>query len=121
MEAYCRERLGRADFRRMCQYAEVPPRIHGCDKKGLALLGESRRYFAHLTGARQFDTETIQEELLDTTRRAAALMQACLLRELGFGRRQREHLLVQHYSNWPLPMVTQSHSARSKRHKWLST
>ena len=37
-----------------------------------------------------------------STRRASALMQACLLRELGFTRSEAEGMLTKHYISWPL-------------------
>jgi uncharacterized protein YjiS (DUF1127 family) len=32
-------------------------------------------------------------------------MQACLLRDIGFGRRQVETMLRRYHANWPLPLV----------------
>jgi hypothetical protein len=44
----------------------------------------------------------IEAETVLATRRAAALMQAALLRELGFTKTQASRLLRRHYRNWAL-------------------
>ncbi len=106
MEGYCSRRRVKKDFKQMRTYAGVSDDTHGCDKKGLALLGKSRKYYAHLNELSTDEIGEIQEQTLGTTRRAAALMQACLIRELGFGPRQTERHLDEHYFNWPIPRVT---------------
>lgn len=102
MEAYCRVRFRKKDFRLMRDYAGVDVALHGCTNKALALIGASRDYFSHLKG-QAVSQEAISTTLLDTTRRAHALMQACLLREMGYGPRQTERLLARHHAVWPLP------------------
>jgi hypothetical protein len=103
MEAYARDRHGRNNFRVLRDYAGVPPEITGCTNPALALIGASRRYFAHL--GRRPEGPTINEietNTLLSTRRASALMQACLLREVGFSTAEVEGLLSDYYSRWPL-------------------
>ncbi len=101
MEAYCRTRFGQSNFRRLRDYAGVDEAVHGCSNPALALIGASRNYFAHL-GPQHLSREQITDNLLETTRRAHALLQACLLREVGFGPRQVERLLARHHANWPI-------------------
>jgi ApeA N-terminal domain 1 len=103
MEAYARDRHGRNDFRVLREYAGVPTEVMGCTNKALALIGASRRYFAHL-GSRP-DGPTVNEieaNMLLSTRRASALMQACLLRDVGFSAPEVEDMLGGYYSRWPL-------------------
>jgi hypothetical protein len=102
MEGYCRARFGQKQFRLMRDYAAVDVAVHGCTNSTLAMIGATRDYFSHLNTTRYTQAE-IEHAILDTTRQAHALMQACLLRELGFGPRQTEQLLRQHHRNWPLP------------------
>jgi len=104
MEAYCRVRFGKKDFRLMRDYANVDVNAHGCTNKALALIGASRNYFSHLS-RQNVSHEATSDTLLHTTRRAHALLQACLLREMGFGPRQTERLLSRHHAGWPLPSV----------------
>lgn len=103
IETYARVRHGRNDFRILREYAGVPASVIGCDNHALALIGASRRYFAHLGAAPSGPTiAEIEANVLLSTRRASALMQACLLRELGFSPVESEQILRRHYSNWPL-------------------
>jgi hypothetical protein len=103
METYARERHGRNNFRVLRDYAGVPENVTGCTNKALALIGASRRYFAHLGIQPAGPTITeIEANALNSTRRASALMQACLLRELGFSATESEQLLRKHYMSWPL-------------------
>lgn len=104
MEAYCRVRFGKKNFRLMRDYADMDVATHGCDRAALRLIGVSCDYFSHLS-TQPVSREEINDTLLDTTRRAHALMQACLLREMGFGPRQAERLLTRHHTSWPLPMA----------------
>jgi ApeA N-terminal domain 1 len=103
MEVYARERHGRKDFRLLRRFAGVREEVTGCTDTALALIGASRQYFAHLGSTPSGPTpEEIEAELLTTIRRASALMQACLLRELGFSAAETEGMLSRHYANWPL-------------------
>jgi hypothetical protein len=103
LEGYARARHGHKNFRRLRDYAGVPNSVTGCTNDALSLLGASQKYFAHIghTGQRH-TVNDVQDGLLDSTRRASALMQACLLREVGFESVQTEHLLSDYYMAWPL-------------------
>jgi ApeA N-terminal domain 1 len=103
LEAYARARHRRNNFRALRAYAGVPQKVTGCTDEALALIGASRRYFAHLGTGRGGPTiDDIEANLLLSTRRASALMQACLLRELGFSAAESEAMLNKHYGRWPL-------------------
>jgi ApeA N-terminal domain 1 len=104
MEGYCRSFLGRKDFSLMRDHAAVDVAYHGCSKEGLKLIGASRSYVAHLT-QQAVPAPDIIATLPDSSRRAHALMQACLLRDIGFGTRQIERMLQRHHAKWPLPMA----------------
>lgn len=64
MEAYCRVRFGKKDFRLMRDYANVSSDVHGCTNKAIALIGATRDYVAHLTKQR-YSTETIEDTMFD--------------------------------------------------------
>ena len=103
LEAYARGRHGHKDFRKLRGFAGVPNAVTGCTNPALALLGASRDYFSHLSHAGQkYTLRDVQEGAVFSTRRASALMQACLLRELGLDPSDIERLLTKHYANWPL-------------------
>jgi hypothetical protein len=104
MEGYCRSRLGQKDFKRMREHAGVDDSVHGCSMHALKLIADSRNYVAHLT-KQQISPQEIIETLPDSTRRGHALMQACLLRDIGFGRRQVERILRRQHASWPLRPV----------------
>jgi hypothetical protein len=42
MEAYCRVRFGKKDFRLLLGYADVDVAAHGCTNKAIAIIGASR-------------------------------------------------------------------------------
>lgn len=105
MEAYCRAQFGKKDIKLMRDYAGVDNAVHGCGTPGLALIGRSRNYFSHYNTPDPEQASKIRDKAFETTRCAHALMQACLLREIGFGHRQTAALLTKHYSNWPLPTL----------------
>lgn len=103
VSAYSDMRHGHRRLRKLRDYAGVPNDITGCSNDALALFGASRNYFAHLGKSQsRFSIAEMEDGALQSTRRAAALMQACLLRELGFKPRQAGELLRDHYANWPL-------------------
>ena len=62
-----------------------------------------RGYFAHLNSpSKIYSRADVEGELLPSIRRGSALMQACLLRELGSAPEKVAALLVKYYSNWPI-------------------
>jgi hypothetical protein len=88
-------------------YAGLPARSTGCTRRNLKLIVASRNFHAHLGQPNYgFSLEFVQLTTFESTRRASALMQACILRELGFSARATRKVLDQHYRNWPIPMST---------------
>jgi hypothetical protein len=70
----------------------------------LKLLGHCRGYYAHLDSvSRKLGPTDAEEGMFGSTRRGSALMQACLLRELGFDAAAAESILRTYYSRWPIP------------------
>lgn len=105
LEKYARNRFqAKGEFKELRSYGGVPSTVTGCTNAALKLLGASRGYFAHAdTQGDRFSPDEIQENTLESTRRASALMQSCLLRELGFRKQERIELMQRHYGNWPIP------------------
>jgi ApeA N-terminal domain 1 len=86
-------------------YAGIPARSTGCTQRNLKLIVASRNFHAHLNQPNYgFSLEFVQLTTFESTRRATALMQACILRELGFSARATRKRLDEHYRNWPVPM-----------------
>lgn len=85
-------------------YTRLPARVTGCTTRNLKLLAASRHYFAHLNKPNYgFTPATVERNTFETTRRATALMQACLFRDLGFPKSLARNLLDEHYADWPIP------------------
>jgi hypothetical protein len=100
---YTDARHGHRDLRKLRSFARVPNEVTGCSNHALGLFGAARDYFAHLgSPGQKFSVEDLEEGTLLATRRAAALMQAALLRELGFTESRAAEILERHYVNWPL-------------------
>jgi hypothetical protein len=87
-------------------YAGLPARSTGCTQRNMKLIVASRNFHAHLLDQPNygFSIELVQLTTFESTRRATALMQACILRELGFSARATRKMLDEHYRNWPIPM-----------------
>lgn len=106
VETYSRARHGHKDLKKLRQYAEVASEVTGCTNRAIALIGASRKYFAHRGHVGQaFSDADIEQGAYDSTRRLEALLQTCLLRELGFKKRRTTALLEDYYSNWPVPVL----------------
>jgi hypothetical protein len=105
LERYAKVRHdGKREFRSLRDYGGVPAEITGASNGALKLIGASRGYFSHgETQGKGFSVAEIEDGTLESIRRASALMQSCLLRELGFRKAQREGLLELHYRSWPIP------------------
>jgi hypothetical protein len=104
LETYCRMRHGSKDLRRMRTYAGVPNAVTGCTNDALDLLGFCRGYFMHFTRPQtRFTPGDADAGAFPSIRRASALMQACLLRDLGLDAASVEARLNAHYANWPIP------------------
>jgi hypothetical protein len=105
LDGYSRARFGRNnDIKGLRDFAGVPHDVTGLDKQALALLGYCRGHFAHLRiTSRTLTPKDAEAGAFPSIRRASALMQAVLLRELGFEAPATEAILRQHYANWPIP------------------
>jgi hypothetical protein len=85
-------------------YTRLPAKVTGSTTRNLKLLAASRHYFAHLNKPNYgFTPRVIEKNAFETTRRATALMQACLMLDLGFTPSVARTLLEEHYTNWPVP------------------
>lgn len=103
LEAYAKVRHGHKDFRKLRQYAGIKGDVIGATNPALSLLSASRGYFAHLKAPSATHTlADVENEMLPSTRRGSGLMQACLLRELGFAPSKIEALLTRHYKGWAI-------------------
>jgi hypothetical protein len=103
ISAYSDTRHGHRRLRKLRDFAGVSNDATGCSNDALALFGASRNYFAHLGKPQsKFSIAEMEDGALHSTRRAAALMQACLLRELGFSSKRAAELLRDYYASWPL-------------------
>ncbi len=101
LEAYAKVRHGHKNFRKLRQYAGIKGEVIGATNPALDLLGASRGYFAYLKAPSEtYTLADVENEMLPSTRRGSGLMQACLLRELGFAPSKIEGLLGGHYKGW---------------------
>ena len=98
-----RPRKGSWSPQALARRAAVSPELTGATKRSLALIGASRDYHAHLAASKAFSPQEIVDETFESTRRLHALLQACLLREIGLDTAEIERLLRQHYASWPVP------------------
>lgn len=72
--------------------------------RNLCLIAAGRHYHGHSgTASYGFSTEEIVNSGFSSIRRATALMQGCLMRELGFDTTAIEERFSEHYANWPIP------------------
>jgi ApeA N-terminal domain 1 len=83
--------------------AGIDPAVSKADKKARKLIGALRRYHAHLALPGSLSAEDLAFSTYDSTRRLHALMQACLLREIGMETSQIESLIAKRYLPWPIP------------------
>jgi hypothetical protein len=103
LEAYSKVRHGHKDFRKLRQYAGIQGAVIGATNTALDLLGASRGYFSHLKApSKTYSLADVENALLPSTRRGSGLMQACLLRELGFEPSEIETMLARHYKGWAI-------------------
>lgn len=110
VERYAKTRHATADLKVLRDYAGVPSEVTGATNRMLRLLDASRGYWAHLDEpvpqAQQKHALTrseFEDGLLPSTRIAGALLQACLLRDLGFDAVTTQQILARYYASWPLP------------------
>jgi len=108
LEAYHRGRIGSGGsleqkLKNLRDRGGIDPGVTGITNRALRLMVASRHWSAHLTLIGDvISKEAIDEEFVQTTRRAAALMQACLLRDIGVPKKRRQELFEKHYRAWPL-------------------
>lgn len=75
----------------------------GATDDNLQLLVAARNLYAHLDQHHvALSDQEIDDELLPNCRRATALMQACLLRDLGITPTQITAMFDEHHAAWPL-------------------
>lgn len=92
------------DLKALRNHTGVAASVTGCSNAALTLLGASRGYFAHPSKYRQDRTSSDPDDgIVPSIRRASALMQSCLLRDLGFDIESTTKTLEEHYQSWPLP------------------
>jgi hypothetical protein len=85
------------------QRAGVDERVTHADKQARALIGAARDYQAHLRLPGHLTAKQVDNGTFDSTRRLHAVLQACLLREIGIETDQIEDLMALHYRSWPVP------------------
>lgn len=104
LEAYGDIQHNTTDLRALRNQTGVASSVTGCTNAALDLLGASRGYFAHPSKLRQkHGRDDAGAGVFPSIRRASALMQACLLRDLGFTATRVTQLLGEHYRSWPIP------------------
>lgn len=103
-ETYARERHRNENISALASYADVPPAVTGCTRDALSLIGATRKYLAHgAHKSRKYSHAYIEDHVFESTRRLHALMQACLLRDLGLDSSAIAERLTDHYRAWPVP------------------
>jgi hypothetical protein len=108
LEAYAKATIGsRGTFHKtllaLQNHYGVDPEANHCSEENLRLVAEARNYYTHLEEREGYSAETLEYAGFTCTRWATALMQSCLLRELGFSVERSSDLIAAHYMNWPLP------------------
>jgi hypothetical protein len=104
LEAYGDIHHQTTDLKALRNQTGVAASVTGCSNAALTLLGSSRGYFAHPSKHRQNrEPSDADDGIFPSIRRASALMQSCLLRDLGFDVESTTNILQQHYRPWPLP------------------
>jgi hypothetical protein len=104
VESYSRQRHGHMSLKKLRTFAEVPSDVIGCSNDALALIGSTRDYLAHrVHGSQKFSRDEIQDNAFLSIRRLEGLMQACLLREIGFSGPRATGLLDAYYARWRIP------------------
>ncbi len=117
LEAYWRTRLRRKTspgqkpqrlnltekLKALRDHSGVDPGRIGCTNMKLKLLVAARNLYAHLDQAVvHLSDEEIDDGLVDNCRRATALMQAALLRDLGVLPECIDEMFAEHLASWPL-------------------
>lgn len=109
LQGYCDARLGDggrtilATLKALRDHAGIDPKVNKCSDENLDLLSQARNYYTHLGTRKGYSPDKLEHGLVKCCRWATALMQSCVLRELGFSVERSAELLSAHYQNWPLP------------------
>jgi hypothetical protein len=106
LEAYGDIHRQTTDLKALRNQTGVAASVTGGTNSALALLGSSRGYFAHPSKhrhRRESSDAKDSDGIFPSIRRASALMQSCLLRDLGFDVQSTTEILQEHYRSWPLP------------------
>lgn len=90
-------------LRSLAAIADIDPSLTCATKDAVALIGRLRNYHAH--GAPLDPGQGEQQALLtyDAIRRLQALLQVCVMRDLGMPTDVIEERMAAHYRAWPLP------------------
>jgi hypothetical protein len=84
-------------------YASVDAALLGVTNANLKLIAAARNLYAHLDQTVvSLSDEEIDDHLMGNCRRAGALLQACLLRDLEIPPAKAQAMFEEHLSNWPL-------------------
>ncbi|PTL54101.1 hypothetical protein [Paraconexibacter algicola] len=102
IERYAEIRHKTTDLKKLRTYSQLDSSLTGCTNPALDLIGVTRGYVAHFNNVDDARRAQVEDQMVVSTRRVAALMQACLLRNLGIRKGQRQTLLERHYASWPL-------------------
>jgi hypothetical protein len=108
LEGYCTSLLGRGKklagtLKKLRNHAGVEPAVTKCTDETLELIASARNYYTHLEARGVRGAEELEGHLVDCCRWCTALIQSCLLVELGFSADRAGELIEAHYINWPLP------------------
>lgn len=104
LEAYGDLHHNTADPKALRNQTGVGSAVTGCTNSALDLLGFCRGYFAHPSKPSQKrHSREADDGIFPSIRRASALMQSCVLRDLGFDAERTHELLRLHYRAWPIP------------------
>ena len=116
LEAYWRTRLqfdehGRRrrgsslveKFKMLRTHAAIDPELIGATNPNLKVLAAARNLYSHLDQTIvKLTAEEIDDQLVENCRRASALLQACLLRDLAVEPAKAQAMFEKHVANWPL-------------------
>jgi ApeA N-terminal domain 1 len=81
----------------------VPESATGLTAANRELLVSSRNHFAHLDAPRYgYSMADVYDNAIPTIRRSVALMQVCIMRQLGFTARDAVDRLRNHYKGWAI-------------------
>lgn len=84
-------------------HAGIEPQLIGVTNANLKLIAAARNLYAHLDQTIiTLSDEEIDDHLVANCRRSAALLQACLLRDLGIEPEKAQSMFEEHLSSWPL-------------------